>query len=155
MIDERTKNYFEAIKENAGYVGKNAGWYDIKEILEKKNILESANLELVKSYPGYANSSDIRIYAYQTDKGKRYCAELDYRTDIDDYCIETHIFTSFPSRNTVITIRDVNNLEFDFKHRRLQPEFTCWECNRMTHWLDVEGGFESKKTHLEERYCGC
>lgn len=66
-LDEGTRKYFDAIKVNLGYVGHNAGWYSIKEIFEKSNLDESANLELIRSYAGYANSSNIDIYRYNTD----------------------------------------------------------------------------------------
>ena len=155
MIDNRTENYFNAIKNNMNYIGTNYGWCNIEEILKKKGILETANLQKIKTYDGYVNSSNIDIYSYEIEGEKRYCAELSYQTDIDDYCIETHIFKSLPSRKGIITIRDIESLVFRFKYKGLEPEFTCWECGHHVHWLDRQGDFKTKKDGLEEKYCGC
>jgi len=155
MLDERTKNYFNKIKSNLGYKGYNASWYSIKEILEKKGYLEESELKEIKTYNGYVNSSDITVYSYKINGELRYCAELSYQTDIDDYCTETHIFNEFPKEKDIHLIIDINSLEFKFMYKRLEPEYTCWECGRHLHWLDNEGNFENKKNRLEEKYCGC
>lgn len=154
MLDERTKKYFDAIKNNLEYVGTNYGWDGIEEILDKRGLLNTANLQKITTYSGYFNSSNIDIYSYEIEGQKRYCAQLSYRTDIDDFCVETHIFRKFPKRENVIMIRDINSLENKF-NRGLKPEFTCWECGRTVHWLDRQGDFETKKDGLEEQYCGC
>mgnify|MGYP001021839132 FL=1 len=78
ILDERTKTYFDRIKESIGYVGTNYGWDGIKELLQKSSKLENANLKLCETYDGYANSSDISIYQYKIDDKTRYCAQLSY-----------------------------------------------------------------------------
>lgn len=155
MLDERTKNYFAAIRKNIGFIGTNYGWDGIEELLKKKGLLETAELKKVKAYDGYANSTEISIYSYIINGQQRYCAELSYQTDIDDYCVETHIFSKMPSQEDVFTIRDIDSLEFKLKRGELQPEFNCWECGRHVHWLDRDGEFSIKKNGLEEQYCGC
>lgn len=154
-IDDRTKNYFTAIRKNINWLGNNGGWYGIEEILEKTNSLQSANLKKLKTYDGYINSSDIDIYSYEKDGEMKYCAELSYQTDIDDYCVETHIFNQFPSRNNVLTARLINDIEFAIKFKGLKTEFTCWECGKHVHWLDNNKGLlEEKFDRMKERYCG-
>jgi hypothetical protein len=44
-MDTRSEKYLQAIKENIGFMGSNAGWNSIKEILEKRGILEESNLK--------------------------------------------------------------------------------------------------------------
>ena len=155
MIDERTEKYFEDLKNNMGYRGNNAGWDGIKEILEKKGVIDTAKLQKINVYNGFMNSSDIDIYGYEVDSEKRFCAELSYQTNVDDYCTETHIFINIPSQEDVHTAIDINNLLFKFDHGGLKPEFNCWECGRFVHWLDRDGDFKTKKFGLEEKYCGC
>ena len=154
-VSERTKGYFEAIKKNAGYVGGNAGWNTMQEILTKKGHGET---ELIKAavYSGYANSSEIEILKYTVDENDRFCAELSYRVDVDDYCIETHIFERIPTRESVLTVREMEKLELDFRLGRADEEFDCWECGRHVHWLDAQGtGLSEKAEATRERYCGC
>lgn len=91
-IDERTKKYFDELITKVAYQGYNGGWYGIEEIIKNKGLLEEADLRLIQSHPGYANSSPIDVYEYSLDGKARFCAELSYQTDVDDYCIETHIF---------------------------------------------------------------
>lgn len=154
-LDERTKKYFDAIKSNVGYLGSNAGWYGIEEILRKSNALDSSDLQSVHKYVGYVNSGDIEIFKYNSNGETKYCAELGYQTDIDDYCIETHIFSEYPSRDNVILIRKIDDIVFKMSYKGLKPEFSCWECGRLVHWLDVGNDFNSKVDMLEEKYCGC
>lgn len=155
MLDERTKNYFNAIKTNIGFIGSNYGNYGIEEILKKKGFFEEAKLQQIKTYRGYVNSSDIDIYSYEINGEKRYCAELSYQTNIDDYCVETHIFEKFPSEKDIKIIREIESLIFKFQLSQIEPEFGCWECGRRVHWLDIQGDFFTKKNALEEKYCGC
>jgi len=154
-IDERTKNYLADCRNNVGWLGCNNGWYGIKEILEKKNILQTASLQKLETYDGYMNSSDIDVYSYEIDGRKRYCAELSYQTDIDDYCTETHIFNQCPTRESVLTARLINDIEFAIKFKGFKTEFNCWECGKHVHWLDNEKGtLEQKFDRMKERFCG-
>lgn len=152
-LDERTKKYFEKIRKNIGWESNNAGWYDFQEILDSKAPGEIA--ELIATYDGFANSTDIKIYAYNKNNTKKYCAEFSYQTDIDDYCIETHIFNKKPTLKDVLTAVSINDLTFDFDTKRLNQIFTCWECGRKCHWLDIDGDLETKKERLKDEYCGC
>jgi hypothetical protein len=158
-LDKRTESYLKAVKESMGYIGTNHGWHTMEEILKKKGI--EGGLKQVATYDGYMNTNDIIIYEYEKDGSARYCAELGYQTDIDDYNIETIIFTQRPSREDVITARAINDIECDLKLGRLKPEFRCWECGCESHWLDISGS-NGEKLSLEERlnrwrekYCGC
>lgn len=152
-IDERTQKYFAAIRENMGFIGSNAGWDGIQDILKKKGVQEPP--EKIATYTGYVNSSDIEVYTYTRDGRERYCAELSYQTAIDDYCTETHIFSKMPSERDVSTIRTIGNLEFKIAFEMLKTRYTCWECGNEVHWLDNSGSFDEKVNGLLDRYCGC
>jgi len=155
MLDDRTEKYFKKVGIDLKYLGYSAGWDSIKEILKKDGTLETANLERINVYDGYANSSNIQIYRYNNGKEEVYCAELSYQTAIDDYCIETHFFAKLPTRNDIITVRTIFDAKFDMKFNGLNPEFHCWECGKMIHWLDCDGAIKQKFENLKERYCGC
>jgi len=152
-IDSRTKAYFKKIKENMQYLGGNACWYGIQEILDKK--APGIIAEAIGQYPGYVNSSKIIIYQYEIGGQVRYCAELSYQTDIDDFCIETHIFAKYPSEKNIILLRKIEDIENKMNFFGLKFKFSCWECGCETHWLDIPGTIEDKINGLEDSYCGC
>lgn len=141
---DRTANYLQAVKKNMGYIGTNHSWRGIVEILREK--LPGVIPKVIANYP-----QDTTVYKYDT----KYCAELNYRTDIDDYNIETHIFSKFPSEQDVKTARAIDQLEISFKLKQLSPIFTCWECGLEKHWLDIPGSLFEKITNLKKGYCGC
>lgn len=154
ILDDRTQAYFDTIKNNIGYVNTNNSWYGIKEILGKKEA-PYTEFEKVVEYEGYANSSVIEIFGYKINDEQRYCAELVYQTAIDDYNVETHIFTKRPSKENVMMIREINKTILYIEIGKLKPFFTCWECGRKVHWLDNEENIETKIEWLKDRYCGC
>lgn len=154
-IDDRTEKYFEEMKSSVGYLDGRGGRDGIEEILNQKGLLEESKLEKVMTYQGYGNSSDVDIYKYINTEGEvRYCAEFSYQTAIDDYCVEKHIFSKFPSSDTVLAVRQMNDVTFEMKFRKLPATFRCWECGKVTHWLDCPGTLSEKKTMLEDKYCG-
>lgn len=151
-IDERTKKYFDAIKNNLGYLGMNqTEGMGIVEIIKAKGF--DIVPEKIREYDGYANSSSIIIYKYTSDGNIRYCAEMEYQADIDSFCVETYIFTKLPSRDDVITMRDLWQTEFDIDYRRFPQEFDCWECGHHVHWLDTKGNLHDKIDHAKEKFC--
>ena len=154
-LDERTVEYFEEIKKNVGLLIFNACEYGIEEILTKKDALNGSELQLLGEYDGYANSSPISIYSYLKNGEKRYCAELSYQIDIDDYVVETIIFNVYPSRDDVVMVRDIDNITYKMKYKGLKAEFQCWECGKNVHWLDCYGDFKTKMNHWLDKYCGC
>ena len=105
VIDDRTSKYLTELRNDIGWLGGNCGWDDIEAILKKHGLFNTANLQKIDTYDGYVNSSDIEIYTYNKDGVIRYCAQLSYTTNIDDYAIETHIFSKQPSRDDVLTAR--------------------------------------------------
>lgn len=153
MLDDRTEAYFKAAQEERGYIGCNNGWEGIQDILNIK--APGVTVEKVTTYDGYMNSSIIEVFQYEANGKQRYCAELSYQTDIDDYNVETHIFSKLPSRSDIMVIRDIQNLEFSFKYDGLKPVFACWECGITSHWLDIHGTLQEKITGVKEKYCGC
>ena len=153
FLDARTQQYFEAMRSGMGYRGANAGWYTIKELLAKSNI--ETEIESVTKYEGHADTSEIEIFKYTIDGNIRYCAEFSYPTAPDDYCIETIIFDRIPSEDDIETITKIAHLELWMKVGKEKPEFTCWECERVTHWLDVKGDLFEKYNRLHDGHCGC
>jgi hypothetical protein len=150
-IDERTRKYFDAIKSNIGFLGMNATESGgIEYILNKKGLEPPVK---IKSYAGYVNSSNIDIYKYDVSGETRYCAELCYWADIDAFVFETYIFNKMPSRNDIITIRNIGNAEFDINFKGLNLEFDCWECGNRVHWLDTKGSLKDKIDHAKEKFC--
>lgn len=140
----RTEKYLQTVKNNLHFLGCNEGWKSIQEIVSEN--LPETEIEKVADYP-----NDTEIYRY----ADRFCAQIIYRTDIDDYIIETYIFTEFPSVKDVEIAKAINEIKYSFKLKRLNPTFTCWECGVKKHWLDIPGNFLEKITNLKENYCGC
>lgn len=154
VIDDRTSKYLTELRNDIGWLGGNCGWDDIEALLKKHGLFNTANLQKIDTYDGYVNSSDIEIYTYNKDGVIRYCAQLSYTTNIDDYAIETHIFSKQPSRDDVLTARMIEEIEFRIKFG-LKTEFNCWECGCHVHWLDCEyGTLEDKYERLKDNFCG-
>lgn len=155
-LDTRTQNYFEAIKKNLGFLGYNSTELQgIEEILKTKGLFENSNFKKVRTYDGYMNSSAIDVYQYSIEDKTRYCAEITHQYDIDGFATETYIFLKLPSRNDVFNIRTMNDIDFKVKFKGMMTEYNCYECGKRVHWLDYEGGFDTKVKMLNEQYCGC
>lgn len=152
-LDKRTKAYFDSLKKKMGHIRSGGGWDGVKDIMKKKH--PDVKVELIDTYTGYVNSSDIDIYHYVLDGKERYCAEFSYQTAIDDYCIEIHIFDRKPTRQDIMDIVMMKDIEFAIVFRGLQTEFTCWECGLHAHWLDSEGTLAERFERLKDKYCGC
>lgn len=152
-LDERTESYLDSIRKNLHHIKSSGSWDGIEDLLKKH--YPGVVAEHVGTYPGYVNSTEIKVFRYVLNGEERYCAELCYQTDIDDYCIEEHIFSKKPRRQDVFKIRLTNDIEFEFNFRGAKAEFICWECGHKVHWLDGGSHLEEKFDRLKERYCGC
>lgn len=152
--DDRTSKYLTDVRNDIGWLGCNCGWDDIEALLKKHGVFDTANLRKIDTHDGYVNSSDIEIYTYNKDGVVRYCAQLSYTTNIDDYAIETHIFSKQPSRDDVLTARLAEKIEFETKFGLKKTEFACWECGRHVHWLDCDGTLADKYERLKNSFCG-
>jgi hypothetical protein len=137
--DLRTEKYLKAVKENIGFIEEKHGWDD-----EKINNPQTISI--------WANASDVEIGQTEDD---RWCAQWSVRTAVDDYCISRLYFNRKPTRNDILTVHKLSDLEMNFGLHRMKPVFECWECGRKVHWLDIEGDFNEKLTALNESYCGC
>jgi len=146
-MDVRTEEYLKVVKSNMNYIGSNCGWDGIHEILKKSGVCTEVRLEV--------EYDDMAIYSYELKGKQRFCVEVGYRIDIDDYQIETHVFTEYPSAKSISVARMISDLEFMFKVGRLSPVFTCWECGRECHWLDIPGTLKKRVDNLKDGYCGC
>ncbi|MFX3643401.1 MAG: hypothetical protein ACE3L7_32915 [Candidatus Pristimantibacillus sp.] len=156
-LDERSEKYLEIERKNMGLVGSNGGHYGIEDILKKRELFEKSALKEIRRYAGFYGLSDLVIYSYNVGNGISYCAELGYQTSIDDYNVETHIFTQIPSDEDVTLVRLMDEFELDLRLTRngVQAEYRCWECGRNSHWVDIHGKFKDKVEKLREGYCGC
>lgn len=159
VLDERTQKYFDAIKRNIGYIGMNSSWTEIQEVLKQKNI----NYEIVGTMhlsgllgPTMA-SWDAEVIEYEVNGSKRWAVQYSYQTDIDDYVVESLIFSTEPNVHNVELARLIEEFRMDLFMGRISLEFTCWECNRKVHWLDGGKGipFKERYNRLKEKYCGC
>jgi hypothetical protein len=138
--DLRTQKYINSIKENIGFIDEKHGWD------EEKNMTEIFTLK------GWLNTSNIDIG--KTTEGK-WCAQYSIRTDIDDYDVGKLYFNHKPTRTDINTAELISEIELKFFLQDITPVFTCWECGRQVHWLDIEGNLKEKYEHLKEEYCGC
>jgi hypothetical protein len=150
---ERTKAYLAAEKERIGYFHTNDSHYGIAEILKMKGY--NAEVKKVAEYNRLYMDANAIIYEYEAEGKLCYCAELSYRTEIDDYNVETIIFKKMPSEKDVVIARLIESIPFYMQFKGLKPTFTCWECGRTVHWLDIEGDIEQKYKLWKEKYCGC
>ncbi|REK69354.1 hypothetical protein [Paenibacillus paeoniae] len=152
-IDDRTKEYFEDVLKDVGLIRTINSKEGLEEISEKQGITPKK----IGSYENvYVNASPIDIYKYAAPNGDaRYCAELSYQTNIDDYNIELHIFNRQPSLDDVRNVRTISDIEFQMQFKGLKPEIKCYECGRTVHFLDTSESFGEVVDRLNEKYCGC
>lgn len=139
----RTHKYLQAVKKNIG-------------LLDHKVDYNEEKFEVLRQYDLFFNLTG----SGKIDIGKigenRYVAQFSYRSDIDDYQIEKLYFNHMPSENNVKTALLLSEIELYFMLHPRQDVFTCWECGREVHWLDVEAkDLNERFDMLKERYCGC
>lgn len=153
-LDKRTKAYLDKVKENIGLMGINSGRDGIEELLKQNGLYENSKLRKIGSYSIYYNSNGEDIYEYYKDNVIRYCVEIYYES-IDDYYIDTLIFSKYPSKEMITMAVDINSLEFKIMFNRLSEVYNCWDCGYKTHWLDTNGNFAQKLNNITEQHCGC
>ena len=143
-MDARTRNYLLAVRKNIGLV-------------EIKTGHDGVGFGREYSLSGWGNlTGSGGIECGKMPSGK-WVAEYSFRTDIDDYVVYSVIFDRKPTWEMVKTAKAIEKIELAFLLRR-SPVFTCWECGRETHWLDVAAEKRSISDLWEmrgERYCGC
>ena len=76
-------------------------------------------------------------------------------TEVDDWHEVIYYFNHRPSGKDIKTAILIDKLETLFETKSIKEEFTCWECGRKIHWLDIEGDLFEKFNALDEKYCGC
>lgn len=152
ILDDRTLSYLNGIKNDMQYIGYNSGRQGIKELLKNKANLDT-DVKLIDTYDGYKNISELNIFEYTINGDTKFCAELSYQIAGDDYCVETHIFTKRPNRTDIMTVRKINDIEFDIKRGKYKPIFYCVKCGKETHWLDKDGDFDTRLETLENMQC--
>lgn len=87
------------------------------------------------------------------EKGKYSHREVYH--DVDDVYEWFYQFNHNPSGNDIKTAILIEKLESLFEAKSIKEEFTCWECGRKIHWLDIKGDLYEKFNALDEKYCGC
>jgi hypothetical protein len=143
FIDDRSEAYLNKCKENIGLLSISGG-YDY----------------------GFEGKPDyqLEIWANATGSGftdvkkvsENWIACTAFRTDIDDYCIDTFKFSKKPGKNEIRTANLINQIEVALSIKPKAATFTCWECGTDAHWLDTESTkLEEKWNDLQENYCGC
>lgn len=81
---------------------------------------------------------------------RHWLAQTCIRAGIDTFTVVKQHFDHHPSVDQINTAFDIRRFEYNPKE-----VFTCWECGRMTHWLDVPGNLHDKLDRAEDNYCGC
>ena len=154
QLDERTKNYLQAIHNNLHFLGSNGGEeLSLKEILTKKGLIDKAVITELWQNEGFNYTT--RLLKYEIDNVTKFCAEVWVQYNIDAIYTHTFIFSKKPSPETIETIRLVDELETKLSIGQLKPSFTCWECGQKSHWLDSGKSFKESYGNLKESYCGC
>lgn len=77
-------------------------------------------------------------------------AQTCYQIETDDFAVIKMYFNHNPSDaelRTAFTVRkfELNPIEV----------FTCYECGRLTNWLELQGDINQKYDMAVEKYCGC
>lgn len=90
----------------------------------------------------------------QTEVGQLHAdlwiAQTCYRTEIDDFAVIKMYFNHKPSESDLRKAFVIRK----FEHHPIEV-FTCWECNHMVNWLELDGDIEEKYNMAQECYCGC
>lgn len=159
-ISNTTKTYLNKIKKNINYLGCNAGWDSMQDVIKKakekgNSIKNYKELETIKLLD-ILGQKEIIIGTYCSNEKVRYFIEFGYPTDIDDFCIETLIFFEKPTIKEFHIVKLINNMESGFSFGRISEEIQCWECGNKTHWTNIiADSFQEKCEMAKENYCGC
>lgn len=143
--DLRTKNYFDAILRNIGFV-EDTSSYD--SIADRDDVVRICRLE---TRPNVMNYRDTEIVLYKSND--YYIVEKFAVYPPDDYSYIKVVFNQKPTLYDFKSWENVERAKIVLFNRGYK--FTCWECGNKAHWLDVSGSLEEKIRCLEERYCGC
>jgi hypothetical protein len=133
----RTGNYLKAVEDNLKLIK-----YDVSE--------EGAKFESIRTANIFVNG-ETQIGTI----GDAYIAQTWTQADIDSFVCRDMFFSKNPTDEMIRTIYDVEHLKDAFLFNDANETYTCWECGRVVHWLDVEGNFHEKLKCLKEKYCGC
>jgi hypothetical protein len=140
-IDTRLQSYIESTAENIDLVKSMASHTSLKTDLNNADIEYEIVDEFKRDYAGIRGGEDIEIGTYESPNGNGiiYFAEYGTQVGVDDYRIITYQYTSQPSKTDVIDAELIDQIESKFgEFGHLDAEFTCWECGRDTHVLDVD-----------------
>jgi hypothetical protein len=136
--DHRTAKYFEAVKNNMGFVRESHGY-------EEEDLRDSYEVKV------WDNASPVEI---GKTKDGLWCAQFSQRTNVDDYDITRFYFRNKPTKTNIVTLNLISQIEMDFMMRTMKLEFNCWECGRHVHWLDVPGDIFEKYECAKDERCG-
>lgn len=65
-------------------------------------------------------------------------------------------FSRRPSLSDIATADMIATIRDTFEAGgRISDTYTCWECGREAHWLDVPGTLSEKFDAARDHYCGC
>ena len=140
-------NHFFDLGEEEKCVWENGFGLRVKEYLESvKKSIGYTGQETIDDYSGvFADDDLVKTEYFYTDS----YAEIDNFGEIKYY------FDHEPSEKEIQTAISLSLAKTNFKIGRWKEEFTCWECGRKVHFLDIKGDFLDKIHCMEDRYCGC
>jgi len=148
-LDKRSRNYLDAVVRNLGVLGTNAD-------LNSGDMFGYKGLEFEKEFQlqVWMNASEVDC---GRDKDGNWVAEYCVQTDIDDFCITSIVFNHKPTKKDILIYKAVEDIKFLFSCRGKEPEFTCWECGRKSHWLDIKccDSLVDRLVYFKDSYCGC
>lgn len=137
----RTRRYIEGVMHNTGlirYTDASNGSGDIDGVPTEFDVLDSFDLGIDR----------VEIGKLETGE---WLAQTCHQIEIDDFEVIKMYFINKPSAKTVKTAFAIRNFEVS----QSREVFKCWECGKLTNWLDTPGDFAEKLNHLHDRYCGC
>lgn len=144
--DKRMAAYISKIKENIGLIDVDVSGEPIK-------------IDIDTQYKDiWCDLTGSGAVDVGKDKKDRWVAQFSIRTAIDDYAIYSYIYNKKPSRKTIrttATLKEINS--FFSLHGWNKVTFTCWECGRSCHFLDIwDAPSLKERWHMfQDGYCGC
>jgi hypothetical protein len=77
-------------------------------------------------------------------------AQTCHQIDIDDFAVMKMYFDHAPTNDDL-------RIAFYVEKFEMKPieVYKCWECGRLTHWLDNDGDIRKKYDMAVDQYCGC
>lgn len=138
----RTKKYLDAVSERIGLLEMDC----------------SDSADIIKNDTTIKVNYSIWYTSFMSKVDEKYVVQHIRRVEIDTWLIYTFVFDKRPNDKIIRTSFNLYDVQRNMNNRfpdKYRETYRCYECNRETHWLDVEGDFNRKYECLTEKYCGC